>query len=159
MSQTAVSAKSESLKSGKSYSLGRGAALHRAGVALGDAVGTSFELAGCSSDDSNEGSDGEKGREAEVHLFDGRVTELDCLRGDGMLFADGELFFFIQRRGPHPLHAPAHSPFSQRTCLCEEVGRTYLLLRHSKAARRKRYMSRLTNVVAGWACHMIGHGA
>ena len=63
---------------GKSHSLGRGAALHRTSIALGDAVGTSFELTGCGSDNSNKGGNGE--REAEVHLFNGRLTELDCLR-------------------------------------------------------------------------------
>jgi len=50
---------------------------------LGDAVGTSFELAGCGSSDSNEGGNGKKGREAEVHVFNGRLTELDCWRAMG----------------------------------------------------------------------------
>ena len=127
---------------------------------MGDAAGASFELAGCSSDDSNEGNDGEKGREAEVHLFYGRVIELDCLRGDGMPFSDCELFYdltFIQRGGPlsHSVH---HFPRKSARAKGLGVVPTGLLFRHSKATRRKRYhifleMSRLTNVVAGWACH------
>jgi len=60
-----------------------------------------------------------------------------------MLFADDELvcdwtLYTARAPSPYPLHALAHSPFSQRTYRCEEVGGTYLLFRHRKATRRKK---------------------
>jgi len=113
---------------------------------LGDAVGTSFELAGCSSNDSNEGGNGKKGREAEVHVFNGRLFELDCWRGDGMLFADGELFYDLtlyttERRVSSPtlctlLHT-AHSPSAHAGTKRSGVP-TYLLFRQGKPTRRKK---------------------
>ena len=58
-----VSAKHESVKN-KTDIGGTGAALERAAVALGASP------VGCSSDDCNEGSNGEKGREADVHFVE-----------------------------------------------------------------------------------------
>ena len=52
-------------------------------LALGGAL-TSFERSGRSCGDGNEGSHGEKGREADEHLF--KSGELNCLRDDGVLF-------------------------------------------------------------------------
>ena len=72
---------------GISYGLteGLGAALNRAGVALGGATVTGFERVGRSGGDCSEGSDGKKGSDAHVHDVSGRVAEWICWRGDGIV--------------------------------------------------------------------------
>ena len=84
-------ANGESVRSGEISQSGwwRSIALNRCCIGR---VGTSFELAVCGGSDCNEGGDREQGREAYENLFSGRVGELDCSRGDGMLFASDELF-------------------------------------------------------------------
>ena len=64
---------------------------------------------------------------------------------------------------PHPLHAPAHSPFAQRTCRCEEVGGHLLLSRHRRATRRNQitiYFLKCRNLrmllLAGHAILVLG---
>ena len=125
-------------------------------------VGTGFERAGCGGSECNEGGDGEKGREADEHLLVLRVGEFDCSRCDGMLFADGELFynlpFYTERRTSFPsLCAPLRTACSPNT----HVGgkRSGVPTCHSVTAKQRgekqnKYVVKLTRVVAGWECQM-----
>ena len=126
-------------------------------------VGTSFDLAVCGGSDCNEGGDREQGREAYENLFSGRVGELDCSRGDGMLFASDELFcnsvFFFTvtaKRAssfPRTLSAHSHGVRLRTNGGCEEVRRTYPLfpLRQGNSGG----IVKLTSAVAVRVCHTI----
>ena len=100
------------LKAAKSHLLGRVAALQLASVTLGTLA--SFERTGRGCGDCNEGSDREKSREADKHLF--KSSELNCWRGDGRCFADDELtralpFYTTRTTFPFSLYPPTHNPF------------------------------------------------
>ena len=115
-------------------------------------VGTSFERAGCGGSDCNEGSDGEKGREADEHRFSGRVDGLDCSRSDGMLFADGELFcdllFYTERvLLPLPLHI-ARSPSTDVDAKRSGVPTCYSVTARQQG-EKKQVCHGLVGVVAG----------
>ena len=86
-------------------------------------------------------------------FFSGKAGELDCSRGDGVLFADGELFcempFYMERGSSSP------SLCTRSVCqarMSVRRGRAYLPAIPSEQGnkeKKNKHVVKLTSVVAG----------
>lgn len=124
---------------GKTHGGDTVAALERAGVALAAPAGTGFKLAGCTSNDCSESSNGEQASEAEVHFLRSGVVGVR-LRG---VFLDGELLwgppFYTARRAwtpPPPAASLRTQPILPPCAQFRRIHRTYQSLCHSQVTRR-----------------------
>ena len=107
--------------------MGLVAALNWPSVAL--RVLASFERTGYSCDDCNESSDGEKGREADEHLFESSEVDFREAMKCCLLMKNGPAtYLYIQREGPFlfPFHTAVHPACvpvwkDGHTCQCYSV--------------------------------------